>query len=77
MLLLWPCSLLLITLYLFVVNKCFLRLLKTVDFVAVVVVVFMVNVVVVALLVLVTLCLVAVMKAATANNSKDSCRENM
>ena len=38
MLLLWPCFLLLITIYLFVVNEVFLRLLKAVDFVVVVVV---------------------------------------
>ena len=52
MLLLWPCLLLLITLHLVVVNKCFLRLVKDADFdVVFVVVVVVVNVVVVALFV--------------------------
>ena len=38
MLLLWPCLLLLITIYLVVVNEVFLRLLKAVNFAVVVVV---------------------------------------
>ena len=58
MLFMWPCWFLLVKLYLIVDNLCILRLLKGVDFVAVVVVVAIVVVVVLLLLLVATLLVV-------------------